>query len=272
VRILYADDDKFFQKVTANILNGAGHEVLLASTGQEAIEKAMGSKPDLIILDVILPGLLGTEVCRKLRNYTRTASVPVLLISTGIAEIEAASGDPKEFLADDFMHKPFKPEKLLERVERLLGTRSAFAASGQGRPPTPPPGRERRQTPRVPIDVEVTARTAEALLYHPMINISTGGVYLEVDRPTSQEAIIELRFVIPGVPGLIAAEGKVAWTLELEPGARWAMGVKFTSIEAEALDSIRRYVNVLMLVVRPEGITDINLGEPAGGSGGAHGR
>lgn len=263
MRILVADDDKFFRTVMTQILEGAGYEVIVASTGKEALEKALAGKPDLIILDVILPELLGTEVTRKLRRFARTAPVPILLTSSGIKEIEAADGDPKEFLADDFIHKPFRPEKLLEKVKRLTQAASAFAGAGQPQSLTMKLGRERRVHPRLPIDVEVTARSAESLLYHPMINISTGGIYLEADRPRSRDEVLELRFAIPETEGLVAAEGRVAWCLEIEQGQRWAVGIRFTNIAPEALERIRRYVDTLIKLVRPEGAPEIEVDGPA---------
>jgi len=252
--ILIADDDDFFIKITADILKSAGHEVQVVKDGSQVVEEAIAKMPDLIILDVILPGLLGTEVSRKLRNYSLTASIPVLLVSTGVAELEAA-GDHSDFLADDFIHKPFRPDLLLERVTRLGRIRNKLSKRGQGMPPKPAPGGgERRKQPRVPIDIEVTARTAECLLHHPMINISTGGIYVEHDCFMRRGTKVQMLFAIPDGGGLVAAEGEACWCLELERAERWGTGIRFTNISEESLAKIRRYTNVLMSLVKPDGM------------------
>ncbi len=126
MRILVADDDSLFLTVTKDILSGAGHQVVTVKSGTEALEKAVTEQPDLIILDVILPGLLGTEVAEKLRMQRETASVPILLVSSGVAELNAG-GDPEEFMADGFLMKPVTPEKLLRKVQTLANLKSKFS-------------------------------------------------------------------------------------------------------------------------------------------------
>jgi DNA-binding response OmpR family regulator len=258
MRILVAADDKFFLRVTEDILARAGYEVILARDGTEALVTAMAEEPDIIVLDIILPGLLGTEVSRKLRKYSRTVSIPVLLVSTGVAELEVAAGNPREFLADDFLHKPFKPDVFLDRIQRLEGRRSSLRTRATGKHPGPAPTNERRRQSRWPIDVEITARSADSLLHHPMINISTGGVYIELDRHLLRGEKIQLLFAIPDGVGMISAEGEVAWCLELEQGIHWGAGIRFTSVKPENLDKIKRYTEALARVVLPCGETDAN--------------
>ena len=112
MKILVADDDTFFLKAVSEILNEAGHDVILAQTGDEALKKALTESPDLIVLDIVLPNLLGTEVSVKLKLLNRTSKVPILLVSSG-------NWGPETFLADDFLRKPFQPDELLEKIESL---------------------------------------------------------------------------------------------------------------------------------------------------------
>jgi two-component system, OmpR family, phosphate regulon response regulator PhoB len=127
MRILVVDDDMFFVSQISEILCGAGHEVIAVGSGKEAIAQAVFKVPDLIILDMILPGLLGTEVCEKLRSLQKTAAVPIILVSSGVAEMEVTGRDPEQFLADDFLPKPFGAEELINRVNLLAGKTSKFA-------------------------------------------------------------------------------------------------------------------------------------------------
>ncbi len=249
MRILVADDDKFFREIIRKICEQAGHTVRVVCDGEEAVAAAIEFEPELCIMDVILPKLLGTEVCRKLRASTRTASVPILLMSSGVAEIEAAKGDPGEFLADDFIHKPFRPEKLLDRIARLSGQQSAYGKTARM---ALPKHDDRRRAVRLPIDVDLTAHIAQALVQHPLINISTGGVYLEIERSLPPGERVELRFAIPDV-GLVAATGEVAWCLEISPQSLWGLGIRFVDVPAESLARIRRYVDALLCVSAPAG-------------------
>lgn len=242
MRILVADDDKHFLRILADILAGAGHSVIEARDGKQALELALEKNPDLIILDAVLPGLLGTEISRKLRNHSHTAAIPVLLISTGIAELEAASGDPEEFLADAFLHKPVRPDALLRCVDRLARLREAGPAG-------PVAGAERRRHLRLPIDVEVTARTAEVLLHHPMINISSGGIYLELDHALRPQSEVDLCFGIPETGGMICAGGTVAWCKKLEESDRWGLGIRFIEITEDNLEKIQCYTRSLRRIV-----------------------
>ena len=112
---------------------------------------------------------------------------------------------------------------------------------------------ERRLEPRAPIDVEVTARTAKALLYHPLLNISMGGVCIELGEPLEEGTEIELRFVLPYKGALVAAEGKVAWCLEMKEGSLWNAGITFTRFDPQDVEKIRQFTTILLKVVRPAG-------------------
>ena len=142
MRILVADDDTLFLKIVSEILTEAGHEILFAENGHDALEKATRERPDLIVLDIILPGLLGTEVSEKLKNYSGTASIPILMVTSGVAEIEEEGGSLDYFRADDFLRKPFQPEDLIEKVNKLSQSPSRFSQQGKNKPPGPPPSRD----------------------------------------------------------------------------------------------------------------------------------
>jgi DNA-binding response OmpR family regulator len=123
MKILVADDDELFLKMVEDTLTGAGHEVILASDGLETMEKVNAEKPDLIVLDIILPGLLGTDVCEKLKDHANTATIPILLVSSRFAKMEEDTELLEQFKADDFLRKPFPAEELLERVNQLSFTK-----------------------------------------------------------------------------------------------------------------------------------------------------
>lgn len=98
------------------ILDRQGHEVLVASSGVEAIEAAASERPDLIVLDAIMPRLSGYEIWERLMSDSRTADLPVLMVTT--AEGPASMSPNQGLVSSRFLVKPYAPEQLVERVER----------------------------------------------------------------------------------------------------------------------------------------------------------
>jgi two-component system phosphate regulon response regulator PhoB len=128
VRILVADDDKMILKFVSDVLSEAGYEVMFAHDGPETLKKAANLSPDLIILDIVLPGSLGTEVCENLRKTPATTAIPVILVSSSVAET-SGGGFPDHFKADDYLRKPLEPDDLLRKVKHLAGRKSRYAKS-----------------------------------------------------------------------------------------------------------------------------------------------
>jgi len=114
-KILVVDDDKNLLEVIKYNLVNEGYSVVIAENGTQAVEKARQEKPDLIILDVMLPEIDGLEVCRILR---KEMSIPILMLSAKIDEIDKVVG--LELGADDYIGKPFSVRELMARVRATL--------------------------------------------------------------------------------------------------------------------------------------------------------
>ena len=114
-KILVVEDEQTLQETLAYNLRRQGYEVELASDGPTALTQARSSQPDLILLDIMLPGLDGFEVCRILRQEM---TVPVLMLTARDDEIDRVVG--LEVGADDYLTKPFSMRELLARVKALL--------------------------------------------------------------------------------------------------------------------------------------------------------
>ncbi len=117
-RILLVDDEPSITKVVGKRLEIAGFDVIIASDGQEGLEKAQTLSPNLIILDLMLPKLNGFEVCSMLKGDARFQGVPIILFSAKAQEKDEKMG--KECGADAYVTKPFKAETLLEQIRTLL--------------------------------------------------------------------------------------------------------------------------------------------------------
>jgi len=117
-KILVVDDEPDAVELIEFNLKAAGYDVVSAGTGTEALEKARREKPDLIVLDVMLPEMDGMEVCKTIRNDPTIAATPIIMLTARAAEIDRVLG--LELGADDYLTKPFSPRELVLRIRGLL--------------------------------------------------------------------------------------------------------------------------------------------------------
>ena len=117
-RILIVEDEEAIVEVLSQTLRRHGYETASAADGDDALEKAFSLRPDLVILDLMLPKMDGWEVCRRLKADRQTASVPVLMLTARREERDVVEG--LEIGADDYMKKPFSLSELAARVKALL--------------------------------------------------------------------------------------------------------------------------------------------------------
>ena len=123
-RVLIVEDEESLARTIAYNLRRQGYQVETASDGERALELALASQPDLVVLDLMLPGMDGFDVCRQIR---RSSAVPLLMLTARDDEIDRVVG--LEIGADDYMTKPFSMRELMARVKAMLRP-SRIAAGG----------------------------------------------------------------------------------------------------------------------------------------------
>ena len=113
-KVLIVDDAPDLVIIAACVLKADGHEVLAAGNGKEALELSLAQRPDVILLDVMMPGMDGIEVCRRLKADPQLRSIPVILVTAKTADDDVVRG--LDAGADDYIAKPFRKEILAARV------------------------------------------------------------------------------------------------------------------------------------------------------------
>lgn len=116
--ILVIDDEKDLQELVRYNLEKEGYDVIVAKDGASGLDVALRHKPDLIVLDLMMPGMDGLEVCRRLRGDDRGRHTPLLMLTAKATEADRVVG--LEMGADDYVTKPFSPRELVARVKAIL--------------------------------------------------------------------------------------------------------------------------------------------------------
>ena len=228
-RILVVDDEPEILDLVEAMLASSGYEVFLASGGEEALRLARERKPDLILLDLIMPGLSGFEVCARVKTDPQTGGIPVLFV-TALTQIS----DKERALAaggDDFLVKPFERAVLLARVEALLRVRhlnrdldralaylhelevTRHAQQPRKRAPSTPP--QEGAGDILVVDDELLARQLFADLLrdagYVLHEAENGERALEIARHETIDVVL-LDIMMPGMSGLqvLAKLGEIA--------------------------------------------------------------
>jgi two-component system KDP operon response regulator KdpE len=229
-RVLVVDDEEQILRALRRALSARGYDVVTAADGEDALVEVERSTPDLVVLDLNLPGIDGMEVCRRIRSWSQ---VPILILS--VREDEAGKVQALDLGADDYLTKPFGVEELLARVRALLRrTRPEESA-----PPTFEIDGVRidlaaRRVSRDGSDVHLTKTEwalLEALAEHPGKLLTHRWLLERVWGPGYQEDVEVLRVFVsqvrkkvepnPGHPVAIVTDPGVGyrWAAQPESGA-----------------------------------------------------
>jgi two-component system alkaline phosphatase synthesis response regulator PhoP len=118
-KIMVVDDEPYIARVIKFKLEQEGYTVISANDGQSGLQKIKEEKPDMVLLDVMMPGLSGYEVCQKIREDAELAGIPVVILTAKGQERDREQG--LTMGASDYITKPFSPNRLLELVKSMIG-------------------------------------------------------------------------------------------------------------------------------------------------------
>jgi two-component system alkaline phosphatase synthesis response regulator PhoP len=117
-KVLVVDDEEYIQHILNFSFGAEGYDVLTASDGEEALKRARKDRPDVIVLDIMMPKMDGYEACKRLKSDPQTKNIPVILLTAKGRDVDRKLGTAAG--ADDYVVKPFSPGRLIERVQGII--------------------------------------------------------------------------------------------------------------------------------------------------------
>jgi uncharacterized protein (TIGR02266 family) len=217
-KILLVDDVELFLELEKSFLDELGYEVLLARSGEEALQVVAAESPSLVLLDMFMKGIDGDEVCRQLRADEQWRDLPVIMVT--------AAGKDEQIKrclnsgCDDYVTKPINKNILLEKVQRQLGkVRSRMAR-------------------RVPVSLNVQIQSGERSIEACARDISKNGIYVKSRNTLDPGAAVDLCLTLPD-GRKIAVLGKV---MRVQKGAEEGMGIYFVHPESEGVEALQSLI------------------------------
>lgn len=226
LKVLVVDDVDFFRDVMCDYLKRTPVKILQAKSGDEAVDIAQRERPDLIYMDVVMPGGSGIDACRKIKADIQLCKIPVLLVFTPLRDASidevTASG------CDGYLVKPFGREEFLN-----LGHRYLFHLER----------RERRVSCQMTVDFEIAGKSFRG----SGADLSTNGLYVEFRDELPPAKRIQFRFLLPTISAHpVQGTGRIAWVNQGFPRQNLSLaqgfGIEIQSIDPEANDVIKKYL------------------------------
>ena len=228
-KILLVDDVNLLLELEKNFLKFSPVRILTARSGVEALSVIDAERPDLVFMDLNMPGMDGAACCRKIKENPSTAIIPVVMVTTaGRPEDEELC---RQAGCDDYLYKPIDRRIFLDMGRKYL------------------PFIDRRE-PRIPCSGEVALNVAGQTFAGRMVDLSVGGIYISTMGSLRQDDLISLSFTINGKePRAITTDGRVAWEnpgnaqnkLRLPAG----FGIEFVGMDERIRILLHEYVEEL---------------------------
>ncbi len=218
-RILVVDDVKLFRHLEAAVLGWRGYQIEEAVSGEEALEKIRANPPDLVLLDLNMPGMNGHEVCRQLKADANLAGLPVIIVTSSCRDEDIR--EAVQSGCDDYLTKPIDEAALVRKVEVVLGRTS------------------KRSFPRIPASMQVSFEDFRGIFFEYARDLSRSGVFVEMLNPLPVGTRLRLNFSLPPpFNQAVLAYGRVVRSLEETEEGPGGIGVSFIHVEDESLRSI----------------------------------
>lgn len=221
-KILLVDDVRLFLKLEETFFRRTGCEIHTAQSGAEAMEVAREQQPNLILLDFIMPDMMGDEVIKMLKSDPDTSGIPIMIVSTS-----ADANDIEKCFragADDYVTKPINPQEVLAKAANLLNI-------------------PHRLHYRLPVNMKVMGATGNFSFISFSRNISLGGMLVESRDPVARDVRVQLELPILPDNKSISLRGSVIRTDEDAARGIVLLGIKFEELTADQVTAIGEFIS-----------------------------
>ncbi|MFA5517260.1 MAG: response regulator [Desulfuromonadales bacterium] len=223
-KALLVDDAELLLDLEKDILAGEDLDVLAAVNAHQALDLITRESPDIIFIDLYMPGMDGDELCRRIKNDPRFKGTPVIMVTgshqdEGRQRCEAAG-------CDALLLKPIDRQKMVEITRNHLETENLLSL-------------------RVAAQMRVRYGFGGEILTDFAVNLSAGGIFLETDRPLPENTTLQIAFDLPAGGGQINCRGKVAWVNgeeKMAPRLPMGMGIQFLNLGLKEMNALRGYL------------------------------
>ncbi len=231
-KVLIVDDVAIFRHLISTYLGRRSFDIYTAQTGKEGFEKALKILPDLVILDLVMSGGTGDEVCGILKNDPRTKKIPVIIISSLWGE--SVKDRCMKAGCDAFLFKPIRQDTLMATVTQQLQMGSRV---------------EKRSNTYMPCTVCHREGEKEAWIH----SLSRIGAFLELAEPCLPGDNLQVRFTLPHSQWEVDLETEIVWAGRMGENGPEGVGVKFVNIDHIAEEMISRYVKTQTVLTHTQG-------------------
>ena len=222
--LLIVDDVELFIQLQISHLGRQRFDIHTARNGSDGLDLARSLKPDLVLLDLLMPDMNGDQVCRILKGDPETSSIPVLLVSSGSREYSRSIIDSCG--CDGLIYKPVRRDLLLSVVENLLKTNHRIFG---------------RVDVTIPCSVVLEKKEHNGTIR----SLSTNGVFIEFDQKVIRGDMLTLTFTLPVIDRVIHVRTAAAvWCGNLKDNGPMGVGVQFLTIDADLRKQIGGFVSI----------------------------
>jgi uncharacterized protein (TIGR02266 family) len=227
-KILLVDDVRLFLEQEMSLLNRNDFEVLVAHDGLEALKTTKEAMPDIVFMDLYMPGMDGDKCCQAIKSDEKLSHIPIIMVTKG--------ADDKAFErcwqagCDDIISKPINPNYFLAIAKKHLNIQF-------------------RNLPRYVARLRIQYQSGAdpgSVLSNYTVNLSTGGIFLETVDLLPIDSPLNIEFILPEGSKVIKCSGKVAWLNHPESiknqNLPIGMGLQFLNLSLEDMDSIRQFI------------------------------
>jgi uncharacterized protein (TIGR02266 family) len=225
-KVLLVDDVQLFLEQEKTFFNRNDFELLLARNGNDALRLVREEKPELVFMDLYMPGMEGDRCCHIIKSDKELSCIPIIMVTAGVDEDDFERS--WQAGCDDIITKPINRHYFMAIIRKYL--------------PCP-----ERKAPRFIARLRVLyGPDPQKLLADYSVNVSTGGLFIETLKLLPVGTLLTIEFILPEKQSIIRTEGKVAWVNHPEmmknPSLPVGMGLQFLNISFDDMNAIREFI------------------------------